>query len=476
MAVNAQQSPVKSMRPFFIIWFGQLFSLAGSSIVQFALPWWLTLRATEATDNPATVLAIATLMSVMPQVVLGPVAGALVDRWNRRVVMMVADGVVAFASLILLSLFAMDVAQIWHVYVVMFIRSLGGAFHWPAMQASTSLMVPKKHLARVAGLNQTVNGALNIAGPALGALLLELLQDMTWIMLVDVVTATFAILPLFFVYVPQPKRADMESGGEQPTMWADLRAGFVYAWRWPGLLVILAMSMVINATLTPAFSLMPLLVKEHFLRDVGRVLRVIDPALSSVLSAFGLLTGEGQAMSGVVQLATAEGAWGLGMLLGGLTLSVWGGFRSKVVTSLTGLILMGIGIGVVGLAPPDMFWLAVAALLLAGFMNPIVNGPLFAVLQAAVAPEMQGRIFMLLGSVSILATPLGLGVAGPLADIIGVPAFYVSGGVMCIIMGIIALFIPAVVKIEQRMSDEGPSDAVMHETSGLPGALPVDAD
>ncbi|MBN1287038.1 MAG: MFS transporter [Anaerolineae bacterium] len=438
MEADTQQEPVGSMRSFFIIWFGQLFSTTGSSVVQFALPWWLTLRAAETTDSPATVLAIASLFAVMPQVVLGPIAGALVDRWNRRIVMIVADGVIALVSLILLLLFAAGAAEIWHVYMVMFIRSLGGAFHWPAMQASTSLMVPKKHLARVAGLNETVYGAVNIAGPALGALLLELMQDMQWIMLVDVITAAVAIVPLLFVQIPQPRRADMENG-EKPSVWADLRAGFRYAWNWPGLMAILIMSMVINAVLTPAFSLIPLLVKQHFL-------------------------------GGAPQLAVTEGAWSVGMLLGGLTLSIWGGSRRKVVTSLSGLVLMGLGIGTVGLVPSHLFWAAAIALFMGGFMNPIVNGPFFALIQGAVAPEMQGRIFMLLNSLGILATPLGLGVAGPLADGIGVPALYVIGGAVCVAMGVFGFFIPVVMKVEENGHHGAPARAALAQP------VPVDLD
>ena len=146
--------------PFFAIWAGQAFSLIGSGLVQFALVWWLT-----STTGSATVLATGTLVAILPGVVLGPFAGALVDRWNRRIVMMAADGFIALATLGLAVLYALGAMQIWHVYVIMFLRSLGGASHWPAMQASTSLMVPEEHLARVAGLNQTMQGALNIVAP-----------------------------------------------------------------------------------------------------------------------------------------------------------------------------------------------------------------------------------------------------------------------------------------------------------------------
>ncbi len=157
------------MAPFFIIWIGQALSLVGSQVGGFALVWWLT----KESGGSATVLAGMTLIAMLPQVFLGPFVGALVDRLNRRRVMIVADSLIALFSAGLAVLAWLGVLEIWHVYVIMFIRSLGGTFHYAAMQASTSLMVPKSQLARVGGMNQTLYGVMNIITPPLGALLLE---------------------------------------------------------------------------------------------------------------------------------------------------------------------------------------------------------------------------------------------------------------------------------------------------------------
>src|SRR5512137_1696216 len=198
--VTQNNLPLNWKKPFFIVWTGQIFSLLGSGLVQFALVWWLT----KTTGSPV-VLASATLAAILPGVFLGPFAGALVDRWNRRLVMIVADTAIAVVTIFLALLFWMGVIQPWHVFVVLFLRSLGGVFHYNAMSASTSLMVPEKHLARVAGLNQTLQGVLNIATPPLGALLLELLE-MYYVVAVDVVTAAIAVTTLLFVAIPQPAR------------------------------------------------------------------------------------------------------------------------------------------------------------------------------------------------------------------------------------------------------------------------------
>ena len=188
-------------RSFFTIWTGQAVSLLGSSLVQFALVWWIT-----NTTGSATLLATATMVGMLPAVILGPFAGALVDRWNRKWVMMIADSGIALVSLWLAWMFLIGQAQIWQVFIVLALRSLGGAFHWPAMQASTSLMVPDKQLARIAGINQVLFGLMNIIAPPLGALLLALLP-MGGILMIDVGTAAVAVLMLSVVFVPQPKRA-----------------------------------------------------------------------------------------------------------------------------------------------------------------------------------------------------------------------------------------------------------------------------
>ncbi|MGD9403637.1 MAG: MFS transporter [Anaerolineae bacterium] len=392
-SMQDQDGEMKGWRlPFFSIWTGQAFSLVGSQLVQFALVWWLT-----ETTGSATVLAMATLVAILPGVILGPFAGTLVDRWNRQVVMIAADGFVALVTAWLAYLFWTGSATMWHVYAAMLARALGGAFHWPSMQASTSLMVPKKHLSRVAGLNQTMRGALSIVAPPLGALLLGLLP-MQEIMAIDLATAALAIGPLLFVSIPQPEKT--AGAAQKSSVWSDFRSGLRYVWGWPGLMIILVMAMVINFVVNPAFSLMP---------------------------------------------------------LGGLLLSVWGGFRRRIYTSMMGLVLGGMSIMVLGLVPGNLFWLALVALLVAGFMNPLINGPLFAILQGTVAPEMQGRVFTLVQSLAGAMMPLSLAVAGPVSDAIGVQIWYVFGGAVFALVGVLTFFVPAVARIEDGRSEVGES-------------------
>lgn len=414
--------PVRWAPRFFTIWGAQALSLFGSSLVQFALVWWLT----EKTGS-ATVLATASLFGMLPQVILGPIAGTFVDRTSRRVVMMAADGVIAFATLILAFLFWTGHAETWHVYAILVIRSAGGAFHWPAMQASTSLMVPKEQLARIAGMNQTLNGLVTIVAPPTGALLIGLMPT-AGVLAIDVVTAIIAILPLVFIAVPNPpKIATTEKGAPSVSFTSDLAAGVHYLVSWPGLLAICLMAMAINFLLNPAGSLMPLLVTKHF----------------------------GQ---GAVQFGLLDSLWGIGMIVGGVILSVWGGFKRKVVTSLTGIIGLGIGILVVGIAPANMFWMAIAGNFFVGMMNPITNGPLFAILQSTVRPDMQGRVMSLINTAALAISPISLLVAGPIADAFSIQVWFVIGGIVCGLMGVGAFFVPAIMNVENNHREHKDDD------------------
>jgi len=406
------------MRPFFVIWTGQVFSLLGSELVQFALVWWLT-----TTTGSATVLALATMMAVLPRVFVSPLAGALIDRWNRRSIMMAADGISALAVVALGALFALDAVQVWHIYTLMFIRSACAAFHWPAMQASISLMVPEKHLSRVAGLNQALQGLGLIAAPPLGALLLELLP-MQGILAIDVTTAILAIAPLVFVQVPQPERTAEAGVASGASVTADLREALRYLRTWPAMLVIVGIAMVVNFLIYPALSLQPLLVTEHF---------------------------RGSAL----QLAWMQSAFGIGMVAGGATLGIWGGFKRRAVTGLLALALNGAGLAVVGLAPEGAFPLAVGASLFAWFMAPFANGAIFALLQATVPAAMQGRVFTLVQAGSGAMAPLGLVVAGPVAEALGVQAWFLAAGLIMALIGAVGLSVPARVRLEDGMQDGG---------------------
>lgn len=409
--VPAAQSPTGTgpnwKRPFFTVWSGQSASLFGSALVQFALVWWITLET-----GSATILAIAFMAALVPQIAVGPFAGAVVDRSNRKKVMVLADGCIAIATVALVALFALGIVEVWHILALLIVRSVGGSFHWPAFMASTSLMVPKEQLARVNGLNQAVFGLANIGGPAAGAVLLVFLP-MQGILAIDVLTAMLAISTLLVVSIPNP----VLSGKRRPVM-RDVRDGLKFVRGWPGAMLLIAVAAVLNFLFTPTDALLPILTLDHF-------------------------------GGGAEEFAGLQVSVGVGMVIGGIGLGVWGGFKRKMLTICFGLTATGLATLVIGVVPPDGYMIALAAIFATGAFVSIVNGALAAVMQAVIPADMQGRVFSLINSSVLAMTPLGLAIGGPTADWLGPQVWYAMAGIVSAALGVVMVFIPTAMNLEK---------------------------
>ena len=401
---------------FIPLWVGQALSLLGSQLVQFAIIWYLTQET-----NSATTLAIASMMGLLPQVLLSPFIGTWVDRGNRRLILIAADLTVAVATLVLVLLFASGSIQVWQIYIVLFIRAVAGGFHQSAFGASIVLLVPKEQLSRVQGFNQALYGGLNIISAPLGAFLLSVLP-MQGILGIDVATALFAVAILLFIQIPQP-----EAKTQAPaTFWQDFRAGFRYIITWRGLVILLGLVMVVNFFFSATEPLTPLLITNHFHGDARQ--------LGWWLSSFAA-----------------------GNILGGLILGAWGGFKRKVATAQLGLILSGLSTQVIGIVPSDRYSVGLIANAVLGLMLPIINGSYGATLQATIAPEMQGRVFAFILSAAMLVSPLALMIAGPFADVFGIQLWFLIAGISCTLMGIFGFFSQDVMRMESRVSEEAHS-------------------
>lgn len=367
-------------------------------------------------------------MQMLPQVLVAPIAGALVDRWNRKWVMAVFDSITALFTFVVAILFMLDSAQIWHIYMVMFVRSACGQFQWAAMTASTTLMVPRKHLSRIAGANQTLQGLMNILGPALGALLIAILP-MQGVLFIDVSTAFLAVIPLLIFTIPQPVRNGTKQAAaaiQKSSVWQDLKEGFRYVIGWPSLMAIIIVAMLINFLITPAFSLLPLVVTEHF----------------------GL---------GAYELGFINSAFGAGVIMGGLVLSAWGGFKNRILTSLVALTISGGAMLLVGFAPSHLYLMAVAGMAMFGFLNPMINGPVMAVMQSNVEPDLQGRVLTLLNAGAGLVSPIGLLIAGPVADATNNQLWFIFGGFAIVITGLVTFTMPKLMEMGVIDEDEEPA-------------------
>jgi DHA3 family macrolide efflux protein-like MFS transporter len=369
------------------------------------------------------VLATATLFATLPRVLAGPLIGSYVDRWNRRTIMMIADAFVALVTLGLAALFFFEQVQVWQIYALMILRAFAGTFHGTAMSSSTSLMVPVENLTRIQGLNQFLNGGLGIISAPLAALLLNILP-MQGILAIDVITAIVAIVPLFFFAIPQPER----DRSKQTSVWQEMGEGVTYVRHWPGLLWIMGMAMAINFFLSPAASLLPLLVNQHF----------------------GL---------GATEYGWQQMTFGVGILVGSLLLGVWGGFKKKAVTSMVGLVGVGLGMFVTGFAPANAYLFSLIGVAVTGITIPLTNGGIGAIMQAYIAPEMQGRVMSLLGTGASLMAPVGLIIIGPLADVIGIRFPFLLGGIVTLLLGIVGFFVPAVMNIEDGTELPTPVEA-----------------
>ncbi|NPV39884.1 MAG: MFS transporter [Anaerolineae bacterium] len=403
-------------RTFFIIWSGQAFSLFGSELVQFALVWFLTRQT-----GSASVLAMASFVALLPRVLISPFIGALIDRWNRQRVMIFADLFIAGFTLVLAVIFWQNRVQVWHIYAIMFIRALGSSFHWPAMQSSTSLMVPKDQLARISGMNQTLQGILGILAPMTAALLLDILP-MQGMLAIDILTALIAITPLLFVVIPQP----VKNEGVTPYagiggLIRDVKEGFRYLANWKGMMVLTIAATLLNFLLNPGFTFTPLLVTQHF----GK---------------------------GAVELSLVEAVFSFGMIAGGIMLSVWGGFKRRIMTTLSGIMGIAVSTAIIAVAKPSEFLWAAAGMGVTGFMMPITNGPISAIMQAHVEPEIQGRVFTMTNSLMSAMIPVSMLVAAPVAEWIGIRGWLALASAGCLVIGITCFCVPELMDVENPLS------------------------
>jgi DHA3 family macrolide efflux protein-like MFS transporter len=332
--------------------------------------------------------------------------------------MIAADSLTALTVLVLAFLFAFNIIEYWHVFVLTFLGSTCGAFHWPAMQASTTLLVPEKHLSRIGGMNQGLMGLANIIAPPMGAVLLGFFP-MYYILSIDIATVFIAVPLLFLVHIPKPTSEE----DDETSVMSEMADGFRYLRNWPGAFMIVCFAMLLNLLSMPAFSLLPIMTLNHFNGD--------------------------EVTLAILQLAQA-----VGMVIGASILGIWGGFKERIRTAMSALIIVGVGMLLIGLTPPDGVNFATIMMFIVGLVNPIVNGSIIAVLQSTIPPEMQGRVFSLVISGVSAMSPVGLAIAGPVADSFGVPIWFIISGLVTSIVAITSFFVPAIMTIERNATEE----------------------
>lgn len=383
---------------FAIIFTGQLFSILTSAMVQFAVIWHLT-----QTTGSAAVLMFAGLAAFLPQALLGPFVGVWLDRWNRKTTMIAADGAIAFCSLLLGLYFYLGDPPLLAVYAILAIRSSASAFHAPAFQAAVPLIAPEDQLTRVGGWQQSIFAASSIAGPALGIAVYSA-ASLGAVLLLDVLGALFANLMLLSVRIPKQNRNAAEV--EAPSFIGEFKSGWKAFVTVKPIVRLSAVTIVFSIMFTPLAMLFPLMTFGHF--------------------ALG-----GYAASLV------EATFGIGMIAGGAALAIFAGRINDTIFVSSSLLLIGLTCIFSGMLPAAAFAGFVALSFLMGGAAPLYNGPYMALIQKAYRPEQLGRVISFVSSLTMLFSPIGLALAGPVVEAYGVRVWFLGAGIVLVLSGLL---------------------------------------
>lgn len=396
-------------KKFIIIWTGQLFSILSSSIAQFALVLWISLET-----GSAEVLSFATIAALLPQALLGPFAGVFVDRWSRKWTMIGADSFVALCSGIIALLFYLDVIELWQIYILLALRSVGGAFHAPAMKSSIPLLAPESELMRISGINQAIQSICSIGGPALGAVLL-LSFDMSIVMLLDVAGAFIACTSLLFVFIPNPKKENVSA----KSVLKDMTEGFRVIMKNKGISRLMIIEVLVTFFIMPIVVLLPLMTLQNF--------------------------------SGTAyQVSLIEVLFGIGMLGGGVLLGVWNPKIRKVVLISYSYFLIGIIIALCGVLPKDGFIIYAVLTVIQGISVPFFSGPFTTLMQTQFAPQYLGRVFALFDSISLFPSIIGLFATGFIADTLGIANIFLYCGIATVLAAVWMMSMSSIRNIERK--------------------------
>lgn len=450
-----QQTPPNGMRTFLILWIGQMISLLGSNLNGFALGVWVYQRTTSVTQF--TLIAV---FAAIPSLIISPLAGTLVDRWDRRKVLLVSNLLLASNTLLIILLLMAGQLSIWHIYLLTTAGAIYGSFPQPARAAITPLLVPQNKLVRANGMVQLGQASVQIIGPVLAGIAMVSI-GLLGVMTIDLVSFAAVILSLVIVRIPRPV-ASAASRAASGSLLREMRYGWDYLVARPGMLALLLLFAVSNFLL-------------------GGVGVLVTPLILATSNAAGLGT--------VASIA------GFGLLAGSLVMTVWGGPRRRINGVLLGSIAGGVFVILGGLSQSIPLFAAAAF----GFMFtiPIAGTCTTVIWQTKVAPDVQGRVFALSGMVAGIAAPLSFLAAGPLADRVFEPLLARNGalagsigqivgvgpgrgiGLMFIVMGSLHLLAIALGYLYPRLrnlEDEVPDAVSQIETDEpLAGAAPASA-
>ena len=374
---------------FIFVWIGQIVSVLASGMSGFGLSIWMY-QQTES----ATAMGLMQVFYITPFLIMSPFAGVMVDRYNRKLMMMVSDLCAVIATFGILILFAIDRIEFWHMYAASILFGIGNTFQWPAYSAAISTMIPKEQYGRANGLMSLMEAGPGIVAPLLAGALLPLVK-LTGLLVFDVATFFIAILALLLVHIPQPEHTQ-EGAAARGGMLKEAWSGFKYIFARPSLL-----------------GLQLVFFMGNLFAGIGYT--VLAPMILA-------RTDSNSVIFGSVQTAGAIGA-----VVGGVLMSAWGGFKRRahgvllgwIFSSILGFVLLGIGRGL-------ELW--IPAMVLGHLFGPLINGSNQAIWQAKVAPDLQGRVFSARRLIAWFTNPISPIIGGTLADFVLEPAMRTESG------------------------------------------------
>ena len=395
---------------FFTIYAGQAVSLITSAILQMAIIFYIT----EKTGS-AMVLSIASLIGFLPYAVLGPAIGVLVDRYNRKTIMIIADLIIAIAGAVLAFIALYMEIPIWMIMVVLFIRSVGTAFHSPALSAVTPLLVPEDQLTKCAGYSQSLQSISYIISPAAAAFLYSI-WELNAIIAIDVFGAIVAIIALALIEIP---KLDVEKQELSLSFIKEMKDGFYILKENKGLFALLLIGTLYMLVYMPINALYPLISMEYF---------------------------KGTPM----HVSITEIAYASGMLIGSMLLGLFGSYKKRIILITASIFMMGASLTISGLLPPSGFVVFALCCAIMGLSVPFYSGVQTALFQERIKPEYLGRVFSLTGSIMSLAMPVGLILSGLFADRIGVSNWFLISGILIIGIAMICPFISVIKGLDEK--------------------------
>lgn len=389
---------------FFTIWVGQGVSIFTSAVIQMSIVWYLTDRT-----GSAAVLAITTMLGFIPQVVLGPFFGVLIDRFNRKKVMIVSDLFIASVSMIIVIWGKFETVPIPIILAVVFARALGTTCHTPSLQAVTPTVVPPEQLTRYAGYSQGIESVSTLVSPAIAAILYGLMS-LDNIILFDVAGAVFAVFTLSLVKIPDRREEKKES---LPNVFGGVKEGLQVIGQQGGLIGLLVICALYAVIYFPIGTMFPLISMEYF-------------------------------KGGFVGSSIVETVFAVGMLIGSLILGVLGNRLKKMSAISFSIFLYGTGLTLTGLLPPEGFWIFVGLCVFMGISIPFYRGVQLAIFQIKIEDAYLGRVLALVTSIRNISMPVGLMLAAGLTEIIGIQTFFLIAGLLCLVLGGVSKLMPSV--------------------------------